>query len=111
MFDLGRAAAVAAVSLGLWGSDGNPRICKLECAAPRDTRRSMNFGGPIGATLDSIGSMHDPSAIVSQSSLALLRIGSWQHVASFTVPSAQVSAASIVKTFTSWPLFFDSHLF
>ena len=110
VFDLGRAPAVAAVSLGLWGSDGNPRICKLECAAPRDTRRSINFGSAIGATLDSMDSAHDPGASVSQSSLALLRIGSWEHVASFTVPSAQVGAVVLAQYFGLYSHLFPAHV-
>ena len=82
-----RREKVSAVTLDLWGTEGNPRLCKIECAQPREGAKETPH------VMDFVSESHlgVPSA-AAQAAAARLRIGPWEHVSSFTVPSAEVSA-------------------
>ena len=76
---------VGAITLDLWGTEGNPRLCKIECAQPRDGARETTH------VMDFMSESHLVPSAAAQTAAARLRIGPWEHVSSFTVPSAEVS--------------------
>ena len=80
--------------LDLWGTEGNPRLCKIECAQAREgakeTLHVMDFMAENHLDAPSTPDIR----MAAQTAAARLRIGPWEHVASFTVPSAEVPPAS-----------------
>ena len=85
---------VSAITLDLWGTEGNPRLCKIECAQAREgakeTPHVMDFMAENHLDAPSTPDIR----MAAQTAAARLRIGPWEHVASFTVPSAEVLPAS-----------------